>query len=240
MHTDRLRIFLQGMRDTLPLILAAIPFGILFGAAAISQGLSAWTTLAMSLLVYAGASQFIAVTLLASATALPVILMTVFIVNLRHMLYSAALMQEVSKLKQWLRVPLAFWLTDETFAVVSHRDRTTPNAPGWAPYYLGSALAMYSNWALCTWIGMTLGQQIPDMTNWGLDIALIVAFVAIVVPALQKRADWACAATAGVTAVLCYDWPNQTGLLFAALLAIGVGLLLDPKTPQAVELRHDQ
>jgi len=230
MQNDRISILFQGMRDTLPLILAAIPFGILFGAAAISQGLSAWTTMAMSLFVYAGASQFIAVTLLASSTALPVILMTVFIVNLRHMLYSAALMPHVSKLKQWLRVPLAFWLTDETFAVVSHRDIVKPGAPGWTSYYLGSALAMYGNWVLCTWIGMTIGQQIPDMTNWGLDIALIVAFVAIVVPALQQRADWACAVTAAVTAVLCYDWPNQTGLLFSALLAIAVGLMLDPKT----------
>lgn len=235
MHYHKTILLLRGMRDTLPLILAAIPFGILFGAAAISQGLSVFTTMAMSLFVYAGASQFIAVTLLASSTALPVILMTVFIVNLRHMLYSAALMPQVSKLKQWIRIPLAFWLTDETFAVVSHRDMEQPKAPGWAIYYLGSALSMYGNWILCTWIGMTIGQQIPDMTSWGLDIALIVAFVAIVVPALSKRADWACALTAAVVAVFCYDWPNQTGLLFAALAAIGVGLLLDSNAVAAVE-----
>ncbi len=238
MQHHRTTLLLRGMRDTLPLILAAIPFGILFGAAAISQGLSVFTTMAMSLFVYAGASQFIAVTLLASSTALPVILMTVFIVNLRHMLYSAALMPQVSKLKQWMRIPLAFWLTDETFAVVSHRDMAQPDAPGWATYYLGSALAMYGNWIFCTWVGMTIGQQIPDMTTWGLDIALIVAFVAIVVPALRKRADWACALTAAVVAVLCFDWPNQTGLLFAALSAIGVGLLLDRTTTSDAGQQH--
>jgi len=66
-----------------------------------------------------------------------------------------------------------------------------------------------------------------------------VAFVAIVVPALQQRADWACAVTAAVTAVLCYDWPNQTGLLFSALLAIAVGLMLDPKTAAKQAPHHE-
>ena len=85
-------LFLQGAVDSSPLILAAIPFGLIFGALAITTGLSAWATLSMSLFVFAGASQFIAVSLLASATALPVILLTVFVVNLRHMLYAASLM----------------------------------------------------------------------------------------------------------------------------------------------------
>jgi hypothetical protein len=76
---SRSLIFLAGMRDTLPLIIAAAPFGLVYGALAISQGLSEWLTMSMSLFVFAGASQFIAVTLLASSTALPVILLTVFI-----------------------------------------------------------------------------------------------------------------------------------------------------------------
>ncbi|MFT5658768.1 MAG: 4-azaleucine resistance transporter AzlC [Gammaproteobacteria bacterium] len=230
-------IFLTGMRDTLPLIVAAIPFGIVYGALAISQGLSEWLTMSMSLFVFAGASQFIAVTLLASSAAFPVILLTVFIVNLRHMLYATTFMRQVGHLPQWLRMPMAFWLTDETFAVASNRVLREPDAPGFTWYYLGSCIAMYSNWILCTWIGLTLGQQIPDMTSWGLDVAMVVAFVGIVVPLLQYRAHWACAFTAVVAAALTYHWPHQTGLLFSSLLAIGVGLLLESSNAKVVT--HD-
>jgi len=231
------RQMLLGARDTLPLIFAAIPFGVIYGALAISSGLSESITLAMSLFVFAGASQFIAVSLIASAAAFPVILITVFIVNLRHMLYAASLMPQISKLSKWIRIPMAFWLTDETFAVVSNRINQSPNAPGFLWYYFGSAIAMYSFWIISTWTGITLGQQIPDMTSWGLDIALIVAFIGIVVPALKNRSHWACATTGAITAVLCHDWPHQTGLLFASLLAIAVGVFLDRKTLK--ELRHD-
>jgi len=226
---NRRAIFLAGMRDTFPLIVAAAPFGLVYGALAISQGLSEWLTMSMSLFVFAGASQFIAVTLLASSAAFPVILLTVFIVNLRHMLYAATFMKQVGQLSQWLRLPMAFWLTDETFAVVSNRLLREPKMTGFSWYYLGSCLAMYSNWILCTWLGLTLGQRLPDVTQWGLDVAMVVAFVGIVVPLLKHKAHWACAISAIIAATLTYHWPHQTGLLFSTFLAIGVGLLLDTK-----------
>ncbi len=219
--------FVQGARDTIPLLIAAIPFGIVYGALAVAGGLSELATLAMSILVFAGSSQFIAVTLLAASAALPVILMTVFIVNLRHMLYAASLMPEVKAWPQYLRAITAFWLTDETYAVVANRIIRRPRDPLLHWYYLGSALAMYGNWILCSYIGMTLGKQIPDLTSWGLDIAMVVAFIGIVVPLLQDLPKIACALTAGICAALTFDWPNQTGLLLSSLLAIVVGLLIE-------------
>ncbi len=113
------QLFLQGAVDSSPLILAAIPFGLIFGALAITTGLSAWATLGMSLFVFAGASQFIAVSLLASAAALPVILLNMIVFNLRNMLYDASFMPQVANLPQRLRLAMAFWRTDESFAVVS-------------------------------------------------------------------------------------------------------------------------
>lgn len=229
--------FLIGARDTLPLIIAAVPFAIVYGALAVSQGLSEWMIMGMSAIVFAGASQFVAVTLIASTIFFPVILLTVFIINLRHMLYSASLMPKLSSVSPWLRIPMAFWLTDETYAVVSHRfsrgSEQVSNQVQFTPFYLGSGIAMYSNWVFFSWIGMTLGQQIPDITSWGLDIAMVVAFVGIVVPHLKKRADWACALTAGISALLTYDWPHQTGLLFSSLIAIAVGVLVSNKSSKA-------
>ncbi len=228
MVSNRLN-FLIGIRDTIPLLVAAAPFGIVYGALAISHGLSEWLTLSMSLFVFAGSAQFIAVTLLASSAIFPVILATVFIVNLRHMLYAATFMPHVAKLPQLLRIPMAFWLTDETFAVASNQALREPDAEGFVWYYLGSAIAMYSNWILCTWLGLTLGQQIPDVTNWGLEVAMIVAFIGIVVPLLKHRAQWACAATAVVSSILTFHWPHQIGLLFSSVAAIGVGLMMEHK-----------
>lgn len=223
---DRTRQLWLGAVETLPLVIAAFPFGIVFGALAQSTGLDFAVTLGMSAIVFAGASQFIAITLLAAATAMPVILMTVFVVNLRQMLYSANLMHHVEHWPQRWRAPLAFWLTDETFAAVSDRLNRHPGAPGLRWFYLGSALFMYSFWQTATVLGFTLGEQVPGLADWGLDVAMIVAFVGIVVPLLKARADWACAVVAFVSALLTHTWPHQSGLLFSSLLAIAVGLWL--------------
>lgn len=230
-------VFFHGARDTLPLVIAAVPFGVVFGAMAQNVGLSLGAIVGMSAVVFAGSAQFIAITLLASSAALPVILLTVFIVNARHMLYSASLMPNAARIPQWMRVPMAFWLTDETFAVVSNRIRRDPQAPGLRWYYLGSALFMYGNWLACTWAGLTLSRRLPDLTHWGLDVAMIVAFVGIVVPALKTRAHWACMLVALFCGVVTHDWPHQTGLLFSSCLAIAVGALIDRRisteTPEA-------
>ena len=116
MHTPA-RLLWLGALETLPLVVAAFPFGIVFGAMANTLDLTLGITLGMSAIVFAGSSQFIALTLMASAAILPVIVLTVFIVNLRQMLYSANLMHHAIGWPQWQRAVLAFFLTDETFAV---------------------------------------------------------------------------------------------------------------------------
>ena len=222
-------LFFQGARDIIPLLIAAAPFGIVFGALAQSNGLSIAATMGMSLMVFAGSSQFVAITLIGISAAVPVILLTVFIVNLRHMLYAISLMPKVTNLPQKLRLIMAFWLTDEAYATLSKRLLDEPSMPNFHWYYLGAAFAMYFNWQCCTAIGIFLGHEVPDLTKWGLDIAMVVAFVGIVVPILKNKAQWACAGTAFFSALLTHSWPHQTGLLFSSLIAIAVGLLLSQK-----------
>ena len=133
---------------------------------------------------------------------------------------------------------MAFWLTDETFAVVSNQVARKEDTSGLHWYFLGSALAMYSVWATCTVIGIVMGQQIPDIASWGLDVAMLVGFIGIVVPNLKFRADWACAATAMFSTLITYNWPNQTGLLFSSFLAISVAVLLDRRVKISMEQNH--
>lgn len=233
--SQNLKAFSSGAWDSLPLIVAAVPFGVVYGALAVAGGLSEVMTMAMSLLVFAGSSQFIAVSLVAAATAAPVIVFTVFVVNLRHMLYSATLMNQMHKYPQWVRIPLAFWLTDETFAVVNNKLSQRPSDRVFVWYFFGSALAMYSNWALCSFIGMRMGQQVPDLGSWGLEVAMVVAFVGIVVPSLQRPSHWVCAGVAAVSAVLTRDWPHQTGLLASGVFAITAGLMVKDKPPEEIQ-----
>ncbi len=223
-------LFLQGARDIIPLLIAAAPFGVVFGALAQANGLSALATMGMSVFVFAGASQFVAVTLVGVGAALPVILLTVFVVNLRHMLYAVSLMPRVSELPQKLRLIMSFWLTDEAYATVSKRLIDEPEMENFHIYYLGAAFGMYFTWQCCTALGILLGQQVPDLTKWGLDIAMVVAFVGIVVPILKNKAQWACAGTAFFTMLITHSWPHQTGLLFSSFLAIAVGVLLSGKS----------
>lgn len=220
------RQFLLGMRDTIPMLVGAVPFGIVYGTLAVASGLSVAATLAMSLLVFAGSAQFVAASLVASGTSLTVILLTTLIVNLRHLLYSASLLPFVRHLPQRWRAPLAFWLTDESFAVV-HRHYLLDDSPverkHW--YFLGSCLAMYSLWFACTLIGVLLGQALPSLGDWGLDFAMIATFIGIVVPLLRNRPMIVAALVASAVAVAAHGLPYKLGLMLAALLGVCAGVI---------------
>lgn len=227
-------LMFAGARDTLPLILAAIPFGILFGALAHAAGLSFIAGMAMSMIVFAGSSQFVAITLVMTAAPVLIIILATFFVNLRHLMYSAHLVSHVKHLPLPLRSIMAFWLTDETFAVVANRIHQLDSSHSvthanlhW--YYLGSALFMYSNWQLCTLLGFVLGERIPDPLDWGLDIAMVVAFIGVVAPLLKSFPMWLCAVTSFSTALLTSEWPYQSGLMFSMLMGIVVASLSSRK-----------
>lgn len=233
--------FLAGVKATIPLVVGAIPFGIIFGAVAITSGLSAAAAAGMSAFVFAGSAQFIGAGLVASGTPLAVIVLTTFVVNLRHALYSASLGPYMKHLPQRWLMPLGFWLTDETFVVVIQRFERPGDAPFRHWYYLGSALFMYINWQLCTWVGIVAGQSIPDPTALGLDFAMIVTFLGMLVPMMRNRPVVVSVVVASVSAVLANGLPNQLGLLVAALLGVVAGLLAQSRwgTPPPITVTHD-
>lgn len=229
MQFTRSYLFLLGMKDCAPLILAAIPFGVIYGALGQATELSFWAVLAMSIFVFAGSAQFIAVGLLAAGTSWPVIVLTTFFVNFRHLLYAANLLPHIKSYGQGVRIPMAFLLTDESFAVASNYLSQNGDRPNFSWYYFGAALFMYLNWQVCTIVGLYIGQSIPDMASWGLDMAMVVAFIGIVVPCLHNRATLACAIVAGGLSLITYQWPHKTGLLFSAVVAIAVAMYIEHK-----------
>ena len=223
------------------MIVGAIPFGVIFGALAINAGLSVAATLGMSLIVFAGSSQFVAAGLVAQGAGILVIIVTTFVVNLRHALYSASLGSYLSKLPHRWLMPLGFWLTDETYAVVVQRYARNDDSPHKHWYHLGSSVAMYSNWQLCTIIGIVAGTQLEGMADWGLEFAMVVTFIGIVVPLLKNVPMVLCAVVAGAVSYLLRDWPNQIGLMLGALAGIAIAMIVDlgggpGRTDESVDL----
>ncbi|QDQ24880.1 AzlC family ABC transporter permease [Chitinimonas arctica] len=223
----------RGACDSLPMLLGAAPFGVIFGTLAAPSGLSMAGALGMSLFVFAGSSQFIALTLMASGAGLAVIVLTTFVVNLRHALYSATLLPYVAALGQRWRLPLAFWLTDETFAVVQHRYGAADASPFKHWYHLGSSLAMYGNWLLWTLAGVLLGHSVEGLERLGLEFAMAATFTGIVVPMLKKRPMVGAALAAAMVALAARDLPYKLGLMLAAVAGVLVGLYLEERAGEA-------
>jgi 4-azaleucine resistance transporter AzlC len=221
------REFLSGAKTTFPLVIGAVPFGIIFGTLAVKTGLTVGHTMALSLVVFAGSAQFIAIGFFAAGASWQIILLTTFIVNLRHLLYSATLAPKVHGLSGRLRALMAFFLTDETFAAVAPRFSTDTEPENRHWYYLGSALYMYTNWQICSLIGALFGNLIPGAADWGLDFAMPVAFIGMLVPYLRSLPMAAAAAAAGLVSVAAYGLPNKLWLILAAAAGILAGLLVD-------------
>jgi 4-azaleucine resistance transporter AzlC len=219
--------FWAGCRAIIPLVVGSIPFGIIFGTLAASSGLSFAGAMAMSAFIFAGSSQFIALGLLSTGTALPLIILTTFVVNLRHLLYAVSLVPHVRDLPQTWKLPIGFLLTDEAFAVAIARYNQPDPSPYKHWYYLGVALFMYVNWQFSTWIGLTVGQLIPNAANWGLDFAMSVTFIGMIIPYLINHCMLVAVLVAGFVSLLAHGLPHQLGLMVAAIIGIAAGVLIE-------------
>ena len=216
--------FWLGARDTLPLVIGAIPFGIIFGTLAGSAGLSAAATMGMSLFVFAGSAQFIAMGLVAAGTVWPMVIVATFVVNFRHLLYTATLLPYLQRLPSRWQVPLAFGLTDETFVVAVSRWGRRDDSPYKHWYQLGSMVFMYTNWNICTIVGLIAGRMLEDIGGWGLDFAMVAAFIGMVIPYLKDRPHVCAAVAAGVSALLFNGLPHKLGLIIASIVGILAGV----------------
>ena len=215
-----------GARDTLPMMVGAVPLAIIYGALVAAGPMALWHGQLMSAAVFAGSSQLIALGLVAGHAGLLVIWLTTFIVNLRHMLYAANLLPHVAHLPARWRWLLAVLLTDETFAVMTGFYYRHPQAPLGHWYFLGSAGGMYVNWNIWTLIGLLFGAAFPGIQSLGLDFAMAATFIAIVVPLLVNLPRLAAALVAGGLAYLWRDLPYNLGLLAAVLAGVVAGMAL--------------
>ncbi|MBC8162532.1 MAG: AzlC family ABC transporter permease [Roseiflexaceae bacterium] len=215
--------FRQGFADTVPIWIGAAPFGILYAVSALAAGLDWAQTLAMSLFVFAGASQFTAAGLFAAGVAPWTIILTTAIINARHLLLGASLAPFVRGTPAALKALMAFQLTDESYAVGMRRWLAGGGSPA---YQFGSNLSLYLVWQLSTVAGILLGGQIPDPAAYGLDLVFPLTFIGLLVPLLKRRVDGLVAALAAALAVLgALVLPGSWYILLAGVVASGIGAL---------------
>ncbi len=221
-----LRSALSGMRQGLPIVFGYIPVGFAYGVLAQKSGISVEGTVAMSVFLFAGSAQFIAVDLISRGVPMASIILTIFVVNLRHLLMSAALAPYLKKWPARLRWLFAFELTDETFAVHAGRfakgDR--PRAET-----LALNVTAQSSWVGGGLLGALFSELLADDKVFGLDFAMPAMFIALLAGQCRRGGMFALAALIGAAAsvLLVLAGINRWNIIFATLIAATLATLLD-------------
>ena len=159
---NKQKSFWAGVRAELPLLMGVAPFGMIYGVLALDAGLAPAPAQMMSSIVFAGSAQFITTQLVRDAVPGLVIVLTIAVVNLRHLLYSASVAPYVRALPMRWKLLLSYLLTDEAYAVtILHYEQEEANPNGhW--FFLGTGLALWTCWQVCTAAGIMLGATLPE------------------------------------------------------------------------------
>lgn len=214
----------HGVVASLALVPSVFVYGTVFGGLAVQAGLHPVEVWGMSILVFAGASQFVAVPMLAAGAPALAIVLTTYVVNMRHYLMAATLAPSFRGFKRrWLAL-IAHLINDESFAVAAARSQ-----PPDAGVYLGSAAAIAGSFVGGVAVGTLLGGLVEDPERYGLDFAFPAVFLSLVAVQLRRRSDWLVAVGAAVLAVgLALVLPGNWHIVVAGLAASGVGALVLP------------
>ena len=212
--------------DSLGIMISGVGFGLVYGLAARAAGFSPLEAGAMSAIVFAGASQFVAVGyVLGGFSWAAIVLLTAF-VNARHLLYSAALAPYVADRPRWVRALMAHVLTDEAFALaLAHFRRIgRPDIPG---YWIAAFISDFIPWNLGTLAGVTIGGGIPEPSRFGLDVIFPASMGGLAVALISGRRELVAAVCGAVIAVaIGLAWDPAPGIIAGGVIGPVVGMAM--------------
>jgi len=217
--------FLEGLRECLPVIGAAAPFGAVFGAIAVDRGLQPVEIIVMSAFVYAGASQYVALEFWVTPFPYLAMILSVFAVNFRHILYSASLGRKLHRFSPWQKSVAFFGLADPQWAVMEKRAETEDVT---IAFYAGMGVPLYCAWVASTAIGAMFGRLIEDPAAFGLDFLLPVYFLALLM-GFRGRPRWlpvvlmSAAVGTGFHVLVGPPWHVAVGVFAGIILAAAMG-----------------
>lgn len=219
--------FKLGFRSILPIISGIIPFGAVMGSAFADAQLPFWQAMLMNTVVYAGASQLATVDLMKMNAAVIVVVATGLIINLRFLLYSAAMSPYLQQASPLVKFFCAFTLTDQSYAAMSaNHDKFQTNSEA-TNFYLGTAVCMILTWHGSVIAGFIFGNFAP--ASLSLDYAIPLSFLALLIPTLKTKSHKAVALFSSIFSLCFYHFPLKTGLMVTALLSIAFAWLIIQK-----------
>lgn len=226
MYVDRQQ-FLTGAKTAAPSIVSAAPFGALFGALAVENGMTVFEACLMSAIVFAGASQMVGIDLFGANVAPWLIVFSIFAVNFRHILYSAVAGKRLVSFTPVQRYASFFFLVDPHFAETERQAEA--NRPITFSWFIGGGFTWWVAWLAATWAGALFGQLLPDPERFGIDFLLPIYFLGLVM-GFRKRALFVPVVVAsGVASALAFHfvgspWHVSIGAVVGVVVAAAMPL----------------
>jgi predicted branched-subunit amino acid permease len=217
--------FAAGSKEVAPVLIGTIPFGFVTGVASVAAGMTPLQGVALSVLSFSGIAQLIASQLIAAQSPIIVTVAAAFVVSLRLMMYSAALSPHLAHLDRRWRLFLSYVMTDQSFASAVRHFSEPGDRRHRHWHFLGSALTLYTTWQAAVILGVVAGAAVP--AGWSLDFAVVLSFIALLVPAVRTRADLAAAIIAGGVALIAAGLPYRLSLVVASVAGIAVGMAIE-------------
>jgi predicted branched-subunit amino acid permease len=219
------RELLDGCRQIAPVLIGTIPFGFVTGVVAVASGMTPLEGIALSVLSFSGIAQLVASQLVAVQSPVLLTIAAAAVVSLRFLMYSAALSPHLAHLDRRWRLLLSYLMTDQSFAMTVKRFSEPGDVRHRHWHFLGSALTLYASWQLAVALGALAGAQVP--ATWSLDFAVVLCFIALLVPAVRTRADLAAAMVAAAVALVAAGLPYRLSLVIASIAGIAAGLAIE-------------
>ena len=221
------KVFLKGIVDVSPLMIPVVPFGLIFGVLAIDIGFSPVETMAMSLIIFGGASQIVLLQLFSGGASSLVIISSVGAVNSRHLLYGAVVSEHLSDLKLVWKIIISYFLIDQAFAISN--DYLKKNKDSNRYFHLvGGGATCWVIWQSTTLLGIILGAAIPE--KLGLSFAVPLTFLALLVNDFRKLINVIVIIISGLVATLGYNYiPFKAYVIVAALAGLITAMILTTK-----------
>lgn len=217
--------FAGGSRIVAPSLVGTIPFGLVTGVAAVAAGLTPLQGIALSFLAFSGIAQLVAIQLIAAGSPLAVTLAAAAVVSLRLLMYSASLAPHVAHLPLRWRVLISYLMTDQSFASTVQRYGEPGDKRHRHWHFMGASVTLAVTWHLSVIAGVVAGAGLP--AEWSLDFVVVLTFLALLVPAVRRRADLAAAVVAGVAALATLGLPYRLSLVAGSLAGIAIGMAFE-------------
>lgn len=213
-----------GCQKMIPILTGVIPFGLVMGTVTADAGLNFTQSVAMNLLAYAGAAQLAAIDLMSKHAPIFVVVITGLVINLRFLLYSAAMAPALHHESAWKKLVSGYFLTDQAYAAVSANHDNLPTEKVTVQFYLGASACMAVFWHLSVALGFMFGNFAPK--SWSLEYAVPLSFVALLTPSLKTKVHFKVAAFSALMSIVLHKLPFRLGLVATAVVSMTLAALL--------------